>query len=189
MLVGCIHYHSFVFHNDSKWDENEYENDVYPPYALGSCGHAVNRPIMEYIAKQRSHLKHYSNEDTSIGIWLNESTSLKGLLYLVSSAFHNQKDCQNEQHYVVGHGLSIEDIKSCHTNHSSRQESLHTIEERAKLALSGKDTIIWRHPLVKDFDRWRKHVAARRQQQHHTADQELGIRLGNFRQGYGARRT
>ena len=57
-----------------KWKEiSQYPpGKEYPPFPLGSYGHVVTRPIVEYVTKYRLGLLDYQGEDVSLGIWLDQ---------------------------------------------------------------------------------------------------------------------
>lgn len=52
-----------------KQADPEYESLTYPPFACGS-GYLLSRSIVEWLDRNRFHLKMYQGEDTSLGIWL-----------------------------------------------------------------------------------------------------------------------
>lgn len=60
-VVGRIIYGPPV-HKQGKWADMDY-----------SCGHVVSRPIVEYVVENIDKLHEYQGEDTSLGIWLDQS--------------------------------------------------------------------------------------------------------------------
>eukprot|EP00912_Choanoflagellata_sp_UC4_P001393 UC4_evm3s865 len=56
-----------------KWAEYKYIPKRYPNFPLGSFGHAVTRAVASYIVSHESELANYQGEDTSLGIWIDES--------------------------------------------------------------------------------------------------------------------
>ncbi len=58
-----------VIHNVTmKWFDT-FNQTTYPDYMLGS-GYAVGSRILNYVALNRENLPLYSNEDASVGIWI-----------------------------------------------------------------------------------------------------------------------
>jgi hypothetical protein len=53
--------------------ENDYKPSTYPKFPLGSVGHVVSKGVASYITENSDKLFNYQGEDTSIGIWLDES--------------------------------------------------------------------------------------------------------------------
>jgi hypothetical protein len=53
--------------------EYDYKPSTYPKFPLGSVGHVVSKGVASYIAENSDKLFNYQGEDTSIGIWLDES--------------------------------------------------------------------------------------------------------------------
>lgn len=53
-----------------KWKEEDYNLcDLYIPYALGG-GYILSKKCTDYIAKNQAMLRHFRNEDVSVGTWL-----------------------------------------------------------------------------------------------------------------------
>lgn len=104
-----------------KWKElPQYPTAVrYPNFPLGSYGHAVTRPVAEYITRHSRELFDYQGEDVSLGIWLHQSDMnakyISGLQFMT-----NNKRCDDVTKAVIGHSLKMEDILLCETrrNHS-----------------------------------------------------------------------
>lgn len=71
-VVGRIIYGPPV-HKQGKWADMDYIPRQYPPWPQGSCGHVVSRPIVEYVVENIDKLHEYQGEDTSLGIWLDQS--------------------------------------------------------------------------------------------------------------------
>ncbi|KAL7578158.1 hypothetical protein ACA910_012599 [Epithemia clementina (nom. ined.)] len=110
IVMGRIVPHSTVSRK-GKWAEFQYERDIYPYWPQGSRGHVVSRPVASYIASQH-HLTYYQGEDTSLGIWLNESP-LK-VWWIHSPFFQNHGQCQDEESLIIGHKLTPDDIRNCY---------------------------------------------------------------------------
>jgi hypothetical protein len=120
-VVGRIIYGSPV-QKSGKWREDpKYKRLQYPPWAQGSCGHVVSRPVAEFISHNKNSLYDYQGEDTSMAIWLDESPLQKTVLWYNSGAFVNEGDCLNPDFLMVGHQIGPRKMKECY-------ESLDEIE-------------------------------------------------------------
>ena len=56
--IGAIKPHAIVDHTGARTSGRnkelpEYKPDVYPPWAAGNNGHAVSRPIAQYVSDKR----------------------------------------------------------------------------------------------------------------------------------------
>ncbi|KAL7564696.1 hypothetical protein ACA910_021250 [Epithemia clementina (nom. ined.)] len=70
------------------WKEFLYPYQYYPPFPVGSYGYVVSRPVAEFVAHiSDSQITYYQGEDTSLGIWLDQSRSRGG-----SSGNHHQRN-------------------------------------------------------------------------------------------------
>lgn len=144
ICIGKIQLDSPVYRN-GKWEEDteRYPHNTYPIFALGSCGYIISRGIVQYIGKQYQHdyeylklqqhnritlpgdemekkirLRIYQGEDTSLGIWLEESYLIyqeKMTLFIDSTYFsNNPEDCYQMNILSIGHQLSVNDIQQCY---------------------------------------------------------------------------
>lgn len=71
-IIGFIHFDQVkVIRENSKWADKQYPLDVYPFYPDGPV-YAVTRSLVEYlgVAESQGLLKHFSNEDATIGTWV-----------------------------------------------------------------------------------------------------------------------
>lgn len=110
IVLGRVMVHALVSRK-GKWAEFQYEKNVYPYWPQGSRGHVVSRPVADYLARQRN-LIYYQGEDTSLGIWLDESPL--NVWWIHSPYFQNHGLCQDEESLVIGHKLTPEDIHRCY---------------------------------------------------------------------------
>jgi hypothetical protein len=106
-------------HKTGKWAELLYtESETYPYWPQGSRGHAVSRPVAEYIAQKADagELTLYQGEDTSLGIWLHEASAKKELhvTWFKSQYFTDNGDCHSRQWLIIGHQLSPAQMKACY---------------------------------------------------------------------------
>lgn len=108
-MIGCVYDDRSVWRG-GKWEEQDYPDDVYPPFALGSCGHVVTSDLARLVVDMDGH--EYQGEDTSMGIWINESGKDVALINN-RAAFVNVGGCNNRDALVVGHDVSIEQMRAC----------------------------------------------------------------------------
>ena len=111
-----------------KWAEKQYAPDKYPKFPIGSNGHIVNKPVATFIAQESARLLDYQGEDTSIGIWLDESP-LKFELQWVDALPRNNKNtpqdgimwagsapvnkCRDARILIIGHQFGEEKMRAC----------------------------------------------------------------------------
>lgn len=125
-VLGCIRRKDAV-HRTGKWAENTFLPSTYPPFPLGSCGHAVSRDVAEYVVSKNAH--EYQGEDTSMGIWLEERKETR---FLDSPYFSNDGLCSNQrgaERGVVGHDLTPSRIRACGDLPSLQNSQLHNFLE------------------------------------------------------------
>jgi hypothetical protein len=106
-------------HTTGKWAELLYtESETYPYWPQGSCGHAVSRPVAEYVVQKAAagELTLYQGEDTSLGIWLHEASVKKELqvTWFKSQYFTNNGYCHSRQWLIIGHRISPAQMKACY---------------------------------------------------------------------------
>ena len=96
---------------DGKWAEDpRMELATYPPWAYGSTGYVLSRPVMDYIASHPS-LYYYQGEDVSLGLWLYESDL--DVAWIDVPGFRVLKLWHDQQYSVVlGHDLSTEAMRN-----------------------------------------------------------------------------
>jgi len=105
-----------------KWAELDYNKTLYPSFPQGSFGHAVSRPVAEYIAGTKDTLFDYQGEDVSIGIWLDESPHKAAVQWLESSQFARTnipgkkevRSCYDDDFVIIGHEISPDVMKLCY---------------------------------------------------------------------------
>ena len=97
-----------------KWADIDYKPAKYPPWPQGSCGYAVSRPVAEYVSKEKDRLHEYQGEDTSLGIWLNESPFNKNIIWHNSRAFVNEGKCDDPNSLVIGHLIEPAKMRTCY---------------------------------------------------------------------------
>jgi hypothetical protein len=106
-------------HKTGKWAELLYtESETYPYWPQGSCGHAVSRPVAEYVSQKAAsgELTLYQGEDTSLGIWMHEASVKKELevTWFKSQYFTNNGYCHSRQWLIIGHRISPAKMKACY---------------------------------------------------------------------------
>lgn len=138
-VVGKILWWGDPVRRQGKNAEHDYKERRYPNFPLGSYGHAVSRPIAEYVAMHKDVLFEYQGEDTSLGIWLNES-SLNPLWAKAGDYYEIHRwrwkrelekrgfdfqwtempirlsrdgNCTDKSLYVIGHDISPDRMRQC----------------------------------------------------------------------------
>lgn len=113
------------------WAENVYQSnkpdrsEIFPPYASGAAGVIISYPIAEYIHDNFDQLINYSNEDTALGIWLEDAQDNSKLTHALTFYSNSQqfsfegvgkcKDLVHDvnQYLVLGHRFTPEQIEMC----------------------------------------------------------------------------
>lgn len=109
MVLGEIVVGSPV-HKTGKWADLKYPKTVYPNWAKGSTGHVVSRPVAAYLADLKE-VVYYQGEDTSMGIWLDESPLQ--VRWIHSAYFVNHGDCESPDWLILGHDLDAHRQQAC----------------------------------------------------------------------------
>lgn len=108
IVIGCISIGSRP-HTSGKWAEDpHFKENVYPPWAFGSAGYVISRPVAQYLAD--NDLYYYQGEDAGLGIWLSESPLQ--VTFIDSPELENYEKC-HDRLYVIGHDLSVDAIRNC----------------------------------------------------------------------------
>lgn len=129
LYMGTMNYKSEVHRQHEKWPELHYKkgqsNVRYPTYANGCCGYVLSNRIVRYISDHSDKLFNYHNEDTAIGIWIEESGFMHKVDYVdekdrkwfVSEA-HSGFFCSDRekfsQYIILGHHLRPSRIRQCY---------------------------------------------------------------------------
>jgi len=122
-VVGDIIWSSPV-RRDGKWAEHtNYKHETYPPWARGASGYVVSRPVAEFISSNKSLLYEYQGEDTSMGIWLDESPLRNNVDWQKSPAFAYHGNCFDSDFLVIGHKLQPGKIRRCYEKLDEVNES------------------------------------------------------------------
>ncbi|CAB9511676.1 GalNAc:beta-1,3-N-acetylgalactosaminyltransferase2 [Seminavis robusta] len=96
-------------HRSGKWAEDpKYTADEYPPWAFGSAGYVVSKPVAQYVADHDHY--YYQGEDAGLGIWLADSGMQ--VTWVDSPELRKDEGCL-DQLYIIGHDLSVEKIYEC----------------------------------------------------------------------------
>lgn len=134
-----------------KWNDSLYDEPIYPTFPQGSCGYVMSASIANCLAQiyETASARGTSKaalfvpsrgEDTSLGIWLDKSPSLKVQWKHAPRYFVNDGQCRLVENgpkeldrsklaLVVGHKLTTAHMKRCwdeHTRHYNMFESLET---------------------------------------------------------------
>jgi hypothetical protein len=110
MVFGEIVEHSPVA-RAGKWTDPLYKPAFYPFWPKGSTGHVVSRPVADYVGRHAKDLINYQGEDSSMGIWLDESNLQ--VTWIRSPYFQNHGLCHEKEWLVVGHYLTPDQIRAC----------------------------------------------------------------------------
>lgn len=145
-------------HRTGKWAEDPKWTgidgiDEYPPWAYGSTGYVMSRPVLDYVASEQSSLYYYQGEDVSLGIWLYESPL--DVTWIDSPEFNLDNQVWNSHQYsaVIGHDLKTEEMRSIyekwkdpktldeplHANHTKVKGGIYYSEQRNKEDLYNYD--------------------------------------------------
>ena len=123
-------------HRAGKWAEYQYIPRKYPYFPLGSCGHVVSRPVAAYLASQ-PNLVYYQGEDTSVGIWLNESPL--DVWWMMSPFFKNSGRCTKDDYLVIGHQLKPKHMIRCFAKGDEWNDQLYLESRRTLLFLQNRN--------------------------------------------------
>jgi len=108
MVIGAVAEGSKP-HRTGKWAEDpKYTADEYPPWAFGSSGYVVSRPVAQYVANH--DLYYYQGEDAGLGIWLAQSPLQ--VTWVDTPEFRKDEPCHDKL-YIIGHDLTIDAIREC----------------------------------------------------------------------------
>ncbi len=135
MVIGKIVPKSPVW-RDGKWAEfPKYKRNFYPYWPQGSCGHVVSRPVARYLAYYKHRLYNYQGEDTSVGIWLDESPYMRNhTLWIHTPYFINDGDCTNPDWIIMGHEIHAEKMKACYRQGDEVHQTRAWHDQRAEFS-------------------------------------------------------
>ena len=96
-------------HRTGKWAEDPvYTAEEYPPWAFGSAGYVVSRPVAQYVADNEHY--YYQGEDAGLGIWLDQSPLQ--VTWVDSPELRKDEGCEDKL-YIIGHDLNTDAIRNC----------------------------------------------------------------------------
>ena len=133
LYMGAMRFKGEIHRTHEKWPEPDYKKDDplarYPPYANGCCGYVLSNKIVRYIGNNADNLFNYHNEDTAVGIWIEESGFMDRVKYVdetkedgtgkwfvsktASGFFCNEKE-KFKQYLVLGHQLKPSRVRQCY---------------------------------------------------------------------------
>ncbi len=101
-------------HTGGKWKELPQfpRGALYPPFPLGSYGHVVTRPVVDYVVEYQEALFDYQGEDVSIGIWLQHPLA-PNTTFMNNRLMSNGGDCRKPSLHVVGHDITPKKMVAC----------------------------------------------------------------------------
>jgi len=158
-ILGCIRKNAVV-EREGKWGELYYRKSHYPTFALGSCGYVLSRDIAEFVTTRNDWFR-YQGEDTSLGIWLNESNFHTKFVQvdLMNNNFRFSK-CKTlpvlrkyfGKYVTWGHNVTYQDMKTCYqtfiterwATEKFKQDFVHSMKEKKWLdaQLGAYDTVL-----------------------------------------------
>lgn len=75
LLMGSIVWNSKMHSDGESQKLPQWQTGaLYPPFSIGSKGHVVSRPVVDYVAYHQEMLSDSQHEDESLGIWLDQSS-------------------------------------------------------------------------------------------------------------------
>jgi Galactosyltransferase len=151
IVIGRIEPNSTP-HRTGKWAEDPRwpEGVEYPPWAYGSTGYVMSRPVFQYIAAQQS-LYFYQGEDASLGIWLYESPLDVSWIDSPDFDVHSSQEYYDHSYSVViGHDVSPERMRqlygkwkdpqnieeTIHSNHTNTKGRIFNLELKGRYEYS-----------------------------------------------------
>lgn len=123
-VFGGIHTGTEVARS-GKWAELVYKPSTYPPFPIGSVGHFVTRDIAEYVVSNMHRLHNYQGEDTSLGIWLDESPLKDRVQWVDSPHMTNHGQCKDTSKWVIGHNIGLAQMQACYAHKDELSLSKH----------------------------------------------------------------
>eukprot|EP00939_MAST-03C_sp_MAST-3C-sp1_P003090 g3090.t1 len=140
-VLGCIK-KGWGVPRTGKWAELNYKKSRYPAFPLGSCGHAVSRPVAAWISDNDESLFNYQGEDISIGIWFDESKLRSQIRWRECTRFTNNRRCKDANKYVIGHNVGDALIRDCFRHSDESVKGLSSSSSSLSFLLSPS----WRSP-------------------------------------------
>ncbi len=118
VVVGHIA-HTWRVNRKGKWAERHYRKGDpgrrirYPNFPVGAYGHVVSRPVARYVADNADVLFNYQGEDTSLGIWLQQSPISEQVQWKTTKHATNKGDCMNKRLFLIGHNIKPAKMRKC----------------------------------------------------------------------------
>ena len=116
LIIGRVRQLNVGKRKESPNYEPNYNHFKYPPFPIGSYGYVVNRHWAKYVVDNLETLFNYQGEDTSTGIWMDESPLgfRETIRYVNSFYFENDRDCYRNDRLIVGHRLNNKKMALCY---------------------------------------------------------------------------
>ena len=127
-VIGNIAW-NWTPHKGGKWKEVHYKKKHYPPFPVGSSGHIVSRAMVHHLADRAHALHMYQGEDTSLGIWVDESPLRNNVTWLTLSPMVRTgrgRRCTCTPPWFVAHDLGPSHFEQCHTTVRAQQGACDT---------------------------------------------------------------
>ena len=119
-VIGNVAYNKKV-RRSGKWAEISYKNSsygnaTYPPFPLGHASHIISRKLAAYIAENSARMFEYSGEDTSLGIWIDESPLRDRVEWVNSKRLASNRNCNDTSFLVIGHKIWPSKMRDCYAH-------------------------------------------------------------------------
>ena len=132
-IIG--HYRTLPVLTWGKNAEFDYkpENKYYPRFPMGSFGHIVSRYISDYINTNFDALMEYQGEDTSLGIWMDQSPMKTSVKWLGCDVCVHSGQCEDKNKLLIGHHIKIKRMRECYEKDDEVEiEKLGVMEPRGR---------------------------------------------------------
>ncbi|KAJ1466289.1 hypothetical protein T484DRAFT_1756760 [Baffinella frigidus] len=93
-------------HREGKWAETNFLPSLYPPFCIGSFGHAVSSDIAAGVVEIDGF--EYQGEDVSLGIWLDESPRRNDISWISAPGFYRDDDGERPEAVALFLGTAEE---------------------------------------------------------------------------------
>jgi hypothetical protein len=149
-VIGCLVWCCAPVRAAGKNADTVYQRGKgnYPWFPRGSCGHGVSIALAKRLLES-GDLKEYPGEDTSLGIWIQQSTFRRDVVWIrayeeqgpkkwlfnkmkkdesghggnqwldAEARFSANDYCDNPQHLMMGHGITPAKMRECHESRNA----------------------------------------------------------------------
>ena len=107
LYMGFFNNRGRIYKTGKHADTGYFLCDTYLPYALGG-GYMLSRDLVHYIAINSDRLRHFANEDASVGTWLAPLDIIRKHDVRFRTESRNFAGCSN--YYLVINPISVSDL-------------------------------------------------------------------------------